>query len=53
MVTVDKLPPVVTVETDPMGSVEEGGTVTVTATLNQYAPHDKQIRSGCQRSRRR
>ena len=43
MVMVDKLPPVITVMTDPMGMVEEGGTITVTATLNQMAPYDKEI----------
>ena len=43
MVTVDKLPPVITVMTDPMDMVEEGGTITVTATLNQMAPYDKEV----------
>ncbi len=42
-VMVDKLPPVVTVTTDPTGSVDEGGTFDVIATLNQDAPYDKAI----------
>ena len=40
---VDKLPPVVTVTTDPAGSVDEGGSFDVTATLNQDAPYNKEI----------
>ena len=40
---VDKLPPVVTVTTDPAGSVDEGGTFDVIATLNQNSPYDKAI----------
>ena len=43
MVMVDKLPPAITVMTDPMDMVEEGGTITVTATLNQMAPYDKEV----------
>ena len=43
MVMVDELPPVITVMTDPMDMVEEGGTITVTATLNQMAPYDKEV----------
>ncbi len=43
MVMVDELPPVIMVMTDPMDMVEEGGTITVTATLNQKAPYDKKI----------
>ena len=42
-VTVDALPQVVTVTTSPTGSVEEGGTVTVTAKLNQMAQADTAI----------
>ena len=43
MVSVDKLPPVVTVTTMPTGSVDEGGMFDVIATLNQDAPYDKAI----------
>ena len=43
MATVDKLPPVLMITSDPMDMVEEGGAITVTATLNQEAPHDKSI----------
>ena len=43
MAMVDKLPPMLTITSDPMDMVEEGGGITVTATLNQTAPHDKAI----------
>ena len=43
MATVDALPAMITISTDPMDMVEEGGAITVTATLNQTAPHDKAI----------
>ena len=42
-VTVDALPQKVTVTTEPMGSVEEGDTVTVMAKLNQEAMADTTI----------
>ena len=45
MAMVDKLPPMLTITSEPMSgsAVEEGSTITVTATLNQEAPHDKSI----------
>ena len=45
MAMVDKLPPMLTITSQPMSgsAVEEGSTITVTATLNQEAPHDKSI----------
>ena len=42
-VVVDALPQKVTVTTSPTGSVDEGGTITVTAKLNQLAPADTAI----------
>ncbi|MCY3733960.1 MAG: hypothetical protein OXG42_06740, partial [Chloroflexi bacterium] len=46
MAMVDKLPAMLTITSMPMSgaAVEEGGTITVTATLNQEAPHDKSIK---------
>ena len=45
MAMVDKLPAMLTITSVPMSgsAVEEGGAITVTATLNQEAPHDKSI----------
>ena len=43
MATVNALPAMITVSTDPMDMVEEGRIITVTAMLNQKAPHDKAI----------
>ena len=41
---VDKKAPVLTITSDPMDMVKEGGTIKVIATLNQEAPHDKAIK---------
>ena len=43
MATVDALPAMITVSSDPMDMVEEGGSITVTATLNQKAAADMTI----------
>ena len=43
MATVGMLSPVVTITSDPMDMVEEGGSITVTATLNQKATKDETI----------
>ncbi len=40
MATVDALPAMITISTDPMDMVEEGGSITVTAMLNQKATAD-------------
>ena len=41
---VDKKPGVLTITSDPMDMVEEGGTIKVIATFNQEAPDDKAIK---------
>ncbi len=43
MATVDALPAMITISTDPMDMVEEGGSITVTAMLNQEATADMTI----------
>ncbi len=43
MATVDALPAMITVSTDPMDMVEEGGSITVTAMLNQKAAADMTV----------